>query len=187
MKVIFNFSPQHGHAIALVVLALVGCSKVSPASDTPDAAATPTTFIANEATFQGFRSWTAFHSDGPPPASVSIDVRGPRTQYLNKVPQHRSTSFPVGTIIVEARESGAKLIFAAVKRGGGYNAAGAVDWEWFELDEDPSSGAVSILWRGLGPPATNNHYGGTDRCNFCHMSCADNDYACSEKLKLSDF
>jgi hypothetical protein len=147
------------------------------------------TFVAFPATFQAFRTWPSVHDDGPADdGTFTVDVLGPRTQYLSAPPPHGAKEFPVGTIIVEARESGLKLILAGVKRGGGYNAGGATNWEWFGLAEDPTSHAVSINWRGLAPPV--GGYGGipTGGCNSCHQSCgATNDFVCSPELQLASF
>jgi len=142
----------------------------------------PDVFLAFSTTFAPFRSWTSFHSDGPADdGTVTPDVLGPRTQYINQAPAHGAAEFPVGTVIVEARESGERKIFAGVKRGGGFNAGGAADWEWFELAEQP----VTIVWRGVGPPLGDT-YGGDPNggCNACHTKCAGNDYVCSAKLAL---
>jgi hypothetical protein len=143
----------------------------------------PDTFLAFSSTFAAFRSWPAFHSDGPADdGTFPVDVLGPRTQYLSAVPPHGATEFPVGTMIVEARESGAQKIFAAVKRGGGFNAGGATDWEWFELSGPP----VAIVWRGVGPPIGDTYGGDPDGgCNACHARCgAANDFICSPRLAL---
>jgi hypothetical protein len=146
----------------------------------------PDTFLAFSTTFAPFRSWPSFHSDGPPDdGTVHPEVLGPRTQYINRRPPPGSLEFPVGTAIVEARESGERKFFAAVKRGGGFNAGGAADWEWFELQEAP----VAIIWRGVGPPAGDT-YGGDPNggCNSCHMACgAGNDFICSAQLSLARF
>ena len=144
------------------------------------------TFLAFSSTFAPFRSWTSFHSDGPADdGTVPADVLGPRTQYINTPPAHGATEFPIGTVIVEARESGMQKIFAAVKRGGGFNATGALDWEWFELTDQP----VTIVWRGVGPPIGDT-YGGDPNggCNACHARCGlNNDYVCSSRLALGSF
>jgi len=109
---------------------------------------------------------------------------GPRTQNIRQVPPHGAAEFPVGSVIVEARESGAMKIFAAVKRGGGFNSGGAANWEWFELSDPP----VTIVWRGVGPPLGDT-YGGDPNggCNACHAKCAANDYICSPRLALGTF
>jgi hypothetical protein len=151
----------------------------------PGTDAAPGAFLAFTTTFADFRSWPSFHSDGPADdGTVPADVLGPRTQYLRTPPPHGATAFPVGSVIVEARESGARKIFAGVKRGGGFNAGGAADWEWFELSEQP----VTIVWRGVGPPIGDT-YGGdpTGGCNACHATCAGNDYVCSPRLALGAF
>ena len=158
----------------LVVLASCGAG----GNDTPD------TFLAFSTTFAPFRGWSAFPSEGPPDnGTFPSDVLGHRTQYLNQLPPHGASEFPVGTAIVEARDSG--KIFAAVKRGGGFNAGGAADWEWFELTDAP----VTIVWRGVGPPAGDT-YGGDPNggCNSCHAACgAMNDFICSPRLQLTAF
>lgn len=173
--------------VACALLAACGSKHVPNKVPPPDTAAQ--TFVAFPATFQPFRTWTSVHDDGPPDdGTFPASVLGPRTQYINHLPPHGSTKFPVGTVIVEARESGAKLIIAGVKRGGDFNSDGAAGWEWFGLTEDPMTGAVTVDWRGVAPPP--GGYGGipTEGCNDCHMSCgANNDYVCSPNLQLASF
>lgn len=144
----------------------------------------PETFLAFSSSFAPFQSWPSFHSDGPPDYwTFTPDVLGPRTQYINQLPPPGATEFPVGTMIVEARSTG--KIFAGVKRGGGFNAGGAVNWEWFELQGPP----VVIVWRGVGPPLGDT-YGGDPNggCNACHIKCgANNDFVCSPRLALGSF
>jgi hypothetical protein len=172
---------------AVIVVGACGhdTTKTPPA---PVVADSNETFVAFPATFQPFRMWQSDHDDGPADdGTFTVDVLGPRTQYINTPPPHGATEFPIGTVIVEARESGLKLILAGVKRGGGYNASGASNWEWFGLAEDPT-GVVSINWRGLAPPV--GGYGGipTGGCNSCHQACGkDNDYVCSPELQLASF
>jgi hypothetical protein len=167
-------------ALALVVLA--ACSSTGDDGSTPDS------FIAFSSSFAGFRAWTSFHSDGPAAGTVPPEVLGPRTQYINKAPPAGSTEFPIGTMVVEARENGTLKIFAGVKRGASFNASGAKNWEWFELTEH-SDLAVTIFWRGVGPPAGDTYGGDPDGgCNSCHAACgAANDYVCSPKLQLGSF
>ena len=170
--------------LAAIVIVLAACGG-SQGDDTSDV------FIAFPSTFQPFRTWTSFHSDGPTDdGTYPADVLGPREQYINMVPPHGSTEFPIGTVIVEVRESGTMKIFGAVKRGGDYNATGAKNWEWFELQEASGPGsAVTIVWRGVGPPA-GDMYGGDPNggCNSCHAMCgASNDFVCSAQLQLGNF
>jgi hypothetical protein len=160
-----------------------GCSDIA-------AIAAGTPFIAVDSSWKPFRTWPSFPSDGPADdGTFPPDVLGPRTQFINCVPKHGATEFPIGTMIAEVRQTG--KIFAAAKRGGGYNSTGAVNWEWFELTEDPTTtlAPVHIFWRGFGPPIGDT-YGGdaTGGCNACHKACgAANDYACSPRLQLPSF
>src|SRR5882672_6275412 len=112
--------------------ALIACSLVACGGGGGSAGDAPNTFLAFTTTFAPFRTWVSFHSDGPvDDGTFTPDVLGPRTQYINTVPPHGATEFPIGTVIVEARENGSNKIFGAVKRGGNFNATGAVNWEWF--------------------------------------------------------
>jgi len=140
-------------------------------------------FLAFPADFQSFRTWQSFHSDGPDPVKFPT-VAGPRMMYVNKMPPKGSKTYPVGTMIVEVHEDGDKRIFARVKRGGGFNEGGALDWEWFELAEQ--DGKVLINWRGFGPPAGENYGGDKTGCNACHGLFKDNDFVGEAKLQLSN-
>ncbi len=163
----------------LILAGVAACGGTNKSDDSDS-------FLAFASTFAPFRTWTSFHDNGPTDdGTFPADVLGPRTQYINMVPPSGSTEFPVGTVIVEARESGAMKIFSGVKRGGGYNSGGATNWEWFELTENP----IAITWRGLGPPPGDT-YGGSasGTCNSCHTACGStNDYVCSPELQLSQF
>ncbi len=163
--------PGLGLALAAVPLACA-TDDPAPASDT---------FIAFSSSFEGFRSWPSFDSEGPMPGTEPDIILGPRIEFINQLPPSGSTEFPVGTIVVEAMD-GNDQILAAVKRGGGYN--GGLDWEWFELTENPTA----IVWRGLGPPNGESYGGDVNGCNNCHSQCgADNDLRCSPHLQLSSF
>jgi|ERR1700733_7031385 len=174
--------------IVFIWCLLAACGKApKPTADGADTS----TFVAFVSTFQPFRTWTSFHDLGPPDqddaSTYPAVVLGPRTQYINTLPPTGATEFPVGTVIVEARESGLMKIFASVKRGGGYDAEGALNWEWFELGEDPT-GVVSITWRGTGPPVGDTYGGVQGDCSTCHTACgANNDDVCSPELQLASF
>src|SRR5262249_18427728 len=130
--------PRAPAGLWIAIAALAGCGGGGGGSG--DA---PNNLIAFTSTFEPFRTWTSFHSDGPVDDGTFPAIAvGPRTQYINHLPPHGATEFPIGTVIVEARDNG--KTFAGVKRGGGFNGGGAVNWEWFELAENP----VSITWRG---------------------------------------
>lgn len=160
---------------------LFACS--SDSGDEGSGASTGTTYLAFATSFKNYKTWEKF------PVTVGdandVHTMGPRTEYLNKRPAKGATEFPVGTVIVKELETGAepdRKVFAMVKRGGDYNATGARGWEWFELKNE-AGGAVSIIWRGLGPPA-GEKYGGdpTGGCNSCHGASKAQDFVNSQSL-----
>jgi hypothetical protein len=141
-------------------------------------------FLAFASDFAHFRTWESFDC-GEGVAPGDDHLTGTRRVYFNRRPPPGSRVFPVGTIFVKESGEGAlpsRHVFAMVKRGGGFNAGGAGDWEWFGLQNDPS-GAVTIAWRGTGP-ATGDAYGSasTGGCNTCHGGAWRDDYAFSPTL-----
>lgn len=160
---------------ALVIIALVAACTKQGGADASD------TFIAYSTAFAPFMTWPSYQDTLVDDGSLPAGVAGARTQYINELPPHGATEFPIGTIIVEARADG--KYFASVKRGGDFNPSGCVSWEFFELTVDP----VTISWRGLGPPLGDTYGGDPNGCNNCHVMCASNDYICSPKLQLSSF
>jgi hypothetical protein len=171
-------------AVLALALALVGACGSSGGSDDTGG----DSFIAFASSFADFHSWNVVHSDGPSAQTQPPQVLGPRDQFLNKLPPHGATEWPIGTMIVEVRPATATQdmkIFAGAKRAATFNVDGAKGWEWFELTDAP----VAILWRGVGPPA-GDMYGGDPNggCNACHTACgATNDSICSAKLQLANF
>jgi hypothetical protein len=169
--------------ILLVVGLLAGCGGASPSpgSRNNDPSGT-TTFIAQDGDFSGFENWTHFDLDGA--LAGNAHVAGPRTIYVKQLPPHGSTTFPVGTMIVKVLSNG--QILSMVKRGGDFNAQGAVGWEWFELGE--FRGGPFIVWRGVAPP-TGEVYAGIagGTCNSCHMAATANDSVQAAPLQLSNF
>lgn len=189
-----------GAALLLGPLGLA-CGAAAPAS--PPA----TTFTAFATDFQGFHSWssapaTPSPSLPPAPSGDGVDAGTttaadggvhvlPLTVYWNHPPPTGSTTFPVGTIIVKETQEAdptARKVFAMVKRGGDFNPTGAVNWEWFELQNTANSGVV-INWRGYGPPSGSGEvYGGDPTiCNSCHLIAAANDDVWSSAVQLANF
>lgn len=178
--------PRTGTRIGLVLalgsaLALGGACGASSSPESCASGQIP--FIAYGCSFSGFESWPSNTTDGPF-IDGSTHVSGVRTVYINQLPAAGASEFGVGTLIVKVTQSDHK-IFARAKRGLGYNATGAVDWEWFELQES-SQNEVAIVWRGVGPPANGEQYGGdpTAGCNGCHALVPFNDYVLSPWLHL---
>ena len=143
------------------------------------------TFIAFERDFQGFREWDG-GSFEELPARGQTHFAG-QQRYFIRGPKRKGRDFPVGTIIVKHAELDARpegQLFAMAKRGGGYNTAGAVGWEWFELVER-EEGGVAIKWRGLSAPSGESY--GSDphgTCNNCHREAKANDFVKSPALAL---
>jgi len=151
----------------------------------------PQTFVALASDFQPYATWTNFYV-GDVPDPNGVDLTGPRTVYINELPPHGATEFPVGTIIVKVVEPDATPqdweMFGLVKRGGGYDEEGAPNWEWFGLGID-TAGHVVIEWRGTGPPpdASYGSLGAALGCVFCHANARANDYVQTPQLQLSNF
>jgi hypothetical protein len=168
--------------LVLVVASASGCGGAESATEPPG-----DSFIAFASSFADFRTWPSY------PVTETEDAThttGPRTEYLNQTPAHGSKEFPVGTIVVKESDAGAladRQIFAMVKRGASYNASGAKDWEWFEL-RNVDAARVTIVWRGVGPPAGETYGGDANGgCNTCHAEASTNDYVRSKALQLSGF
>jgi hypothetical protein len=187
VKVTFNTLASTVLAAAAV---LGACSDSGGDGDTSEAGTglgTSSCFIAYDSTFTGFTQWASHAYDAPVSIGGNIHFAGPRVEYINNLPEAGATEFPVGTIIVKAIDgidADSHHIFAMVKRGCDYNAAGAPNWEWYEL-QDNGGGAYSIIWSGpSAPPGETYADAGNASCNSCHTTCADNDYVCSPDVQL---
>jgi hypothetical protein len=150
-------------------------------------------FIAQASDFDGFHAWPSFFlSNALAPGDAHIN--GPRRVYINRVPPKGSEAFPVGTILVKESdtpltEAGVppavprRTVFASVKRGGGYDPKGDVDWEWFAL-QNLDDGTERVLWRGPGP-ASGGVYGNglLGGCSTCHKVAKKTDYVLTQPLQ----
>lgn len=196
--------PQRQRRIVFLALLLaplgLACGAAAPSS-MPGA-----TFTAFAPDFEGFHSWPSAPATPAPslptvPGGDGVDAGSlaadggvhvlPLTVYWNHAPPSGSPTFPVGTIIVKETDEPdltARKIFAMVKRGGDFNATGAVNWEWFELQNSVDDGIV-INWRGFGPPSGSaDVYGGNPTiCNNCHLIAAANDDVWSSAVQLANF
>jgi len=167
----------------LLAVSATGCGPASPTPDAGEAA-----FIALERDFTGYQSWQKFDL-GDQPADT-VHLAGVRTVYLNRAPPHGATAFPTGTLLVKELtpdvDGGTPQVFAMAKRGGDYNAEGAVGWEWFELA--PGVSPPVFLWRGVTPPAGMS-YGSVPggACNMCHTYASQNDWVLGQPLLLGNF
>jgi hypothetical protein len=165
------------HAIRRVVIASLAIAAVAACGASPSPAP-PTVFVATIDDFRSFRSW--------PSMALTVEIApgndhlsGPRRVFINKRPPGGTSPFPIGTIVLKESGDGdptTRDVFAMVKRGGDFNASGAIDWEWFQL-KNGADGSVTMLWRGVGP-ANGDAYGSdtTGGCNTCHQSAASQDF-----------
>lgn len=133
----------------LAVLALAAC--LDNEQD-ENSAAQATTFIALDRDFVGFETWQSFDLGE---TIVEGLPYGRRVLYVSAMPPAGASEFPIGTKLVKVFEDPELPrdqwdIYAMVKRGGGFNGNGAVNWEWFELVRD-SAGQPSAEWRGTEP------------------------------------
>lgn len=171
----------------IIGLAALGAAGCGGGADVPTDTSTGA-FVAFAGDFAGFHDWQ--HYDVTDDAALAgIHDGSTVNEYINAPPPHGAATFPVGTIIVKEATGGtlAHELFAAVKRGGGFNS-GAPGWEWFDLATlDDGSGGVRIVWRGVAPPAGET-YGGDPAggCNSCHVKCG-NDAICAKPLALGNF
>jgi hypothetical protein len=170
------FVSRRFFVLATALAGLVGCG---------GGAAEPTdvgVFLAVASDFAGYSSWSSQTFDTTV-VSGAVHVSGRRTVYINELPPAGAAEFPVGTLIVKVTETDGK-IFARAKRGGNFNKSGALNWEWFELEE--ASAGLLVRWHGWGPPS-GEMYGGDagGACNGCHTAAAANDYVLSPGLVLT--
>jgi len=172
------------------ILFLAGCftGADEDATSAPEAPSA-TEFGALVSDFQPYPSWTNFYV-GDVPDPNGVDLTGPRTVYINKMPPPGSKQFPVGTILVKVIRTGEApstwQMFALVKRGGDFDEQAAPGWEWFGLAENDDR-HVSIEWRGDGPPPDGS-YGSIVNvgCIFCHAQAKANDYVETPELQLAN-
>ncbi len=171
----------------LAVLALAAC--LDNEQD-ENSAAQATTFIALDRDFVGFETWQSFDLGE---TIVEGLPYGRRVLYVSAMPPAGASEFPIGTKLVKVFEDPELPrdqwdIYAMVKRGGGFNGNGAVNWEWFELVRD-SAGQPSAEWRGTEPPAGRNYRcllttNASPDCNACHAASRSNDFVNSAPLQL---
>ncbi len=171
----------HTAGLLAVLVASTGC-----AADV--GTATPRDpFIALARDLDGFRSWPNIFLEEPFTLDGGHRV-GTSHVFVNGEVPPDGQPFALGTILVKTVEDGDPStweIHAMVKRGGGYNAAGAIDWEWLDVALT-DAGEPIIAWRGEGSAADPGAYvtasGENIPCNSCHVYAMRRDYAFSRLL-----
>jgi hypothetical protein len=157
--------PRFAQALLFTLALASACSSSAAVGEDE-----PGTFLAINSSFQGFHTWEAFTASSEAIAN-SPHTAGLRTVYLNRRSPAGSTEYPVETIIVKEllKDDSTTDVVARVKRGGTFNASGAVGWEWFELRNVDADNA-QIVWRGIAPKAGESYFANfTGGCNACHQ------------------
>lgn len=174
-------------AFASLFALLVACG--SP-EEAPSGPRDP--FVAMQSDFDGFRGWTRYEL--PDIGLQHGHARGaPSHLYVNLAPEAVppfAEPLPLGTVLLKTVErseaDGGWEIHAMVKRGGDFNARGAVGWEYLDL-ELTAGGAPAIVWRGEGSASNPGGYGrrldGTPiACNDCHAMMRRSDHAFTRSM-----
>jgi hypothetical protein len=177
---------------AAAFLAVCACTS---APVTGDDGGTPTCFVAEESSFNGFHGWSSAPATNDAGVTDGVHGLGSMTVYWNEAPPHGAAAFPVGTLIVKETEESdptKRTVFAMSKHGCGYNAPsgtspGADGWEWVSLANN-ADGSVTLLWSGTVAPAGQTYAGmPVGDCNGCHAGAASNDHVWDSALQLSRF
>ena len=167
--------------VTVAVIAL-GCA---PSEDAPPDSGGSGSFIALAPDFADFATWPAI-TLGAMDGTRGHDAGISRIHLRGVVPAP-SEPFATGTILVKVTETTPSVVdwevHAMVKRGGDYNATGAVGWEWFDLALT-ADGEPVITWRGEGSASDPGSYGGLETdagpfaqtCNGCHGVVDYDDY-----------
>jgi hypothetical protein len=158
-------------ARALPLLLFVACATEEPAP------AVSEPFIVLDRDLASFRDWMYFELDVTPLVPHDT-IAAPRRIYVNRVPPPGNEPFPVGSILVKTVEEATYAewsVHAMVKRGGGFNAQGAVGWEFFDIHM-ADDGVPVISWRGIGDTTDPCGYHDTMSCNACHGVIPSSDH-----------
>jgi hypothetical protein len=148
--------------------------------------------------FVGVSHWHIFDR-GADPVHLD-DPTGHATVFVDHLPPHGVTEFPVGTHILRVMGEGDDPTqweaHGLVKVGGDFNADGARGWEYYGLamSRDANGDLVATTrWHGVGPP-DGDGYASSDPdagpvlgCNHCHGAATWNDSIIGPELQLMDY
>lgn len=183
-----------GSAACLAVVASSSCGGGGAAKSPP-----VQQFIIQDSDIADFTSWYSQPFVADPSADI-VYPPGSRVGFINHVAAPGTTSYPVGTIIIKAIENSKDPttweMFGMSKRGGDYNAAGAVGWDFFLPRYQ--DGVPHIYSSGLTPTVDGNpdmgalnegsyFAGGQIACDVCHgrKDYAPYDYIIDHPFELN--
>jgi hypothetical protein len=159
--------PRRVTALSALALASLSCGAPAPV----DPREGPGVFVAFDPDFAGYRAW-AQHDLGA--AAPLGHPAGRQVLYVSAPLAPGAARYADRTIIVREIQADPDRtkwdLFAMVRRGGGYNQSGAIDWEFFILSLD-ATGAPHVVSRGISPAETGAspyHPGEGITCNTCH-------------------
>jgi hypothetical protein len=147
--------------------------------------------------FVGVSHWTQFDR-GTDPAHLDDPSMGRSTVFIDRLPPHGATTFPVGTHILrimgDPDDPSTWDAHGLVKVGGDFNAEGAMGWEYYGLDMSRDANGDLLAhtrWHGVGSP-DGDGYAHPDSgpilgCNHCHGAATWNDSIIGAELQLVDF
>ncbi|CAN5444604.1 hypothetical protein BH10BAC6_BH10BAC6_17050 [soil metagenome] len=149
-------------------------------TDSPTSA--PTEFVADNATFANYQTWSLDATNqGPSPslgaAHVGNDASVTRKVYFRNGQARVGGTYPIGTVIVKHSTNPAGTvneIVGMVKRGNGFNPTTG-NWEWFMLMPD---GTIAKDASGMAMRGGAAMLGGM--CNSCHGGASSKDFTFSK-------
>lgn len=177
---------RRGAALALG-LGLGGIGGCAGAADSggADRGCAPEPFIAFTRDFEDLRAWPQVALSGP--ANAAHASGG--ALYASVLGLDADGGLCAGSALVReqpANAAGPASLHGMVKRGGGFNAEGAVGWEWFGFGES-ADGEPVVLWRGDEAPSEVGYNNGVELieadCNGCHQAGAAFDFLMSEEAR----
>ena len=158
-----------GVALGVAALAMACAGPPGPA-DMDASVEAGQGYVALSRDFADYQSWQRYDLGY---SEAKGHPAGNRVVYLSVPGPLVNGRFPIGTRMVKAITlNGTPTTVeyvGAVKRGGGFNGQGAVDWEFFLLRA--TDAGLGVLARGVNPSfGPGDNYGGGANCNDCHAA-----------------
>ena len=179
-----NRLPRARAARALALA--VGAAACGGAKDSGGASACmPEPFISFTRDFEDLDAWSTAELGGPDNEAHAAGGQ----LFSRALGLDADGGLCAGSMLVRSQPAVADSpasLHGMVKRGGGFNADGAVGWEWFGLGRS-EAGAPVVLWRGEEAPSDVGYNNGVElveaNCNACHAAGAEHDHLMSEEAR----